>query len=219
MSGRDQILASIRRGLGGGKQGLIQSRDTVKAALAKPQASPQPSMDWQTLEQFETRAKALSCTWTAIDQLAQVPRSVSDYLKGLRLLVPTPVSGWPTFADLDWAPNGISFDTSPVSGNAPVGLTGAFCAIAETGALMLLSGADTPAATSLLPETHIAVVRANQVVRTMEQAWSLLRLRPQPMPRAVNFVAGPSRTGDIEQTTTIGLHGPRRVHLILLQST
>ena len=99
-----------------------------------------------------------------------------------------------------------------------VGITTAFCAIAETGTLMMVSGPRTPAATSLLPETHIALVRADRIVRGMEEAWQLLRAELGAPPRAVTFISGPSRTADIEQTVTLGAHGAYRVHLILINS-
>jgi len=50
----------------------------------------------------------------------------------------------------------------------------------------------------------------------MEDAWALLRTEHAAMPRAVNFISGPSRTADIEQTVTLGAHGPYRVHILLL---
>ena len=81
---------------------------------------------------------------------------------------------------------------------------------------MLLSGHDTPAATSLLPETHIAVVARERIVATMEDAWALLRQEQGALPRAVNFISGPSRTADIEQTVTLGAHGPARVLIVLI---
>jgi L-lactate dehydrogenase complex protein LldG len=68
---------------------------------------------------------------------------------------------------------------------------------------------------SLLPETHIAIVAADRVVAYMEQAWELARAELGRLPRAVNFISGPSRTADIEQTVTLGAHGPYRVHVIL----
>ena len=93
-----------------------------------------------------------------------------------------------------------------------------FSAIAETGTLMLLSGPQTPATVSLLPETHIALVDISRIVPTMEDAFALLRAEHGSLPRAVNFISGPSRTGDIEQTIVLGAHGPCRVHLILIGS-
>ena len=81
---------------------------------------------------------------------------------------------------------------------------------------MFASGPRTPATVSLLPETHIAVVPAERIVNDMESAWSLLRSELPAMPRAINFISGPSRTADIEQTVTLGAHGPYRVHIIVI---
>ena len=81
---------------------------------------------------------------------------------------------------------------------------------------MFLSGADTPTATALLPDTHIAVVSAARVVSGMEEAFALVRRERATMPRAVNMISGPSRTGDIEQTIVLGAHGPYRVHILLV---
>jgi L-lactate dehydrogenase complex protein LldG len=99
-----------------------------------------------------------------------------------------------------------------------VGITGTFCAIAETGTLMLLSSPQTPATVSLLPETHVAIVTADKIVATMEDAWARLRTHTGFMPRAVNFISGPSRTADVEQTVTLGAHGPRNVLIVLVDS-
>jgi L-lactate dehydrogenase complex protein LldG len=79
-----------------------------------------------------------------------------------------------------------------------------------------LSGEFSPATTSLLPETHIAVLRTSRIVKTMEDAWSLVRQEVGDLPRQVNFISGPSRTADIEMTLVYGAHGPFRVHVILL---
>ena len=98
-----------------------------------------------------------------------------------------------------------------------VGITGCFCAVAETGTLMMCSSPDTPAAVSLLPETHVAVVQASRIVAYMEDAWNLARKELGTLPRAVNFISGPSRTGDIEQTIVLGAHGPYRVHLVIVE--
>ena len=99
-----------------------------------------------------------------------------------------------------------------------MGITGCFCAVAETGTLMMCSSPDTPATVSLLPETHIAVVPASRILPYMEDAWDLARKELGTLPRAVNFISGPSRTGDIEQTIVLGAHGPYRVHLVIVES-
>src|SRR3546814_20279412 len=81
-------------------------------------------------------------------------------------------------------------------------LTGAFAGIAETGTVMMASGPDAPITLNFLPENHVVVLRASQVTGTYEEAWQRLReARGRGvMPRAVNLITGPSRTGDIERT-------------------
>jgi len=123
---------------------------------------------------------------------------------------------WPEFADLDWESVGLSVEARPTTGDDRLGITGTFCAIAETGTLVVLTGADTPTATTLLPETHVAVVRADRIVSGMEEAFDLVRRERGRLPRAVNLISGPSRTGDIEQTIVLGAHGPFRVHILVL---
>jgi L-lactate dehydrogenase complex protein LldG len=83
---------------------------------------------------------------------------------------------------------------------------------------MMLSGKDTPPSTSLLPETHIAILDPSRIVASMEDAWDLMRKEFKQPPRAVNFISGPSRTADIEMTVTLGAHGPYRVLVILAPS-
>jgi len=95
------------------------------------------------------------------------------------------------------------------------GLTTAFAAIAETGTLMLLSGPHGPTTLNFLPSTHVVVLFESQVTGAYEDAWDLLRALPD-MPRTVNLITGPSRTGDIEQTIYLGAHGPLNLHVVLV---
>jgi L-lactate dehydrogenase complex protein LldG len=84
---------------------------------------------------------------------------------------------------------------------------------------MLISGAQTPTTLNFLPETHIVVVRCDQVVATYEDGWDRLRAaaKTELLPRVVNFITGPSRTADIEQHIELGAHGPRRLHIVLVE--
>jgi len=68
---------------------------------------------------------------------------------------------------------------------------------------------------SLLPETHVALVMSENLVPSLEDAFDRLRRDFPTMPPAVNFISGPSRTADIEQTIVLGAHGPCRVHVVL----
>ena len=124
---------------------------------------------------------------------------------------------WEEFAGLGWSGAGVEIVVREAREADLVGVTGAFCAVAETGTLMTVSSPGTPATVSLLPETHIAILRASRVVPGMEEAWQLLRRERGLPPRAVSFISGPSRTADIEQTVTLGVHGPYRVHIVLVR--
>ena len=118
---------------------------------------------------------------------------------------------------MDWAAVGIEVEARPARADDLIGITGVFCGIAETGTLMLLSGPRTPPTVSLLPETHIALLPVARIVAHMEDGWDLLRteLGETCRARSISF-PDPSRTADIEQTVTLGAHGPYRVLIVLL---
>ncbi|MEE9300922.1 MAG: lactate utilization protein, partial [Alphaproteobacteria bacterium] len=100
----------------------------------------------------------------------------------------------------------------------------AFAGIAETGTCMLISGPQSPTTLNFLVDTHIIVLWTRQIVGSYEDA--LARLRETAvgrergarswMPRTVNLITGPSRSADIEQTIQMGAHGPRRLHILLI---
>lgn len=214
MSAREKILARIRAAQGKPQEASAEERGRVQSHLAAHPQSPRPRIGDDLGSQFRTRALALSSTVEEIGALAEAPQAVAGYLS--RNALPLSAVCWPELAALDWATAGMRVEARAARDGDLVGVTGAFCAIAETGTLMLLTGPDTPAATSLLPETHIALLRVDRIVAGMEEAWQLLRVEHPSLPRAVNFVSGPSRTADIEQTVTLGAHGPYRAHVILV---
>jgi L-lactate dehydrogenase complex protein LldG len=213
MNARERILGRIRGALG--RTGPLEAKDieTIAAKLRDHPRGPMPQMAWDPLVNFRTRCLALSSTVDEVASLSEVPAAAARYLSANGL----PQTGvcWPELQVLDWGGAGLSIEARPSRGDDPVGITGVYCALAETGTLMLLSGSSTFATTSLLPETHIAVVPADRIVRCMEEAWDLLRRERGMLPRQVAFVSGPSRTADIEMTLVLGIHGPYRVHIIL----
>lgn len=97
-----------------------------------------------------------------------------------------------------------------------VGVTVADFGIAETGTLLLASSPSRPTLLAFLPETCVVVLEQERVVGSYEAAWrGLLEHTGQP-PRSINFITGPSRTGDIAQKITLGAHGPRRLLVLLI---
>lgn len=212
MSARDEILGRVRAGLAKGDAG--SRRAAALARLQAHPAGPRPTLAGDLVARFRDKAQSLASTVEQVDDYAAVPARVAAYLADLGL--PAQAVTALDVAGLDWAAAGLAWRSGVAVDADPVGISGCFCAIAETGTLMLLSGAATPASVSLLPETHIALVPAARIVATMEDAFALLRAERGALPRAVNFVSGPSRTGDIEQTIVLGAHGPCRVHLIVI---
>ncbi|MDO9130253.1 MAG: LUD domain-containing protein [Anaerolineales bacterium] len=96
---------------------------------------------------------------------------------------------------------------------ARVGITGALAGIAETGSLVITSGEGRPLTASLLPEIHIAVLRAKDLYASLPQVINLREVREAS---AAVLITGPSRTADIEMTLTIGVHGPKELHVFVV---
>ena len=96
--------------------------------------------------------------------------------------------------------------------DAALGVTACTAAIADTGTLLLAADRAHPRGTSLLPRSHLAVVRLTDLVATLDEALGRI---PTPAPSAVTLVTGPSRSADNEQILTLGVHGPARVHVVL----
>ena len=106
--------------------------------------------------------------------------------------------------------------------NAQLGITGVDYAIAETGSVVLLPSARVSRLTSLLPPVHLAIVRPEEVLATLDDLFLLRRLafyEQGKMASYINFVTGPSRTADIEQQIVIGVHGPGEVHMLIWDDT
>jgi L-lactate dehydrogenase complex protein LldG len=214
VSARANILRRIREANGHEAEASAAERSAILARLDGHSRGPLPTMDWNPLQRFRERCAALMSTVDAVPSLADVPRAIASYLRENNL--PTRGACWPELAELDWAGAGLSIEARPSHGDDKLGITGVFCALAENGTLMLLSGENTHATTSLLPENHIAIVPVSRIVRTMEDGWDLLRRERGNLPRQVTFVSGPSRTADIEMTLVLGAHGPFRVHVVLV---
>ena len=217
MGARENILARIRKAQGrSGSEPTEAEIASVREAIARHEVGPQPSFAHapDRLAQFRKECERQGTTHATIASPQDVPAEVARYL-GANGLDPR-LAGWHEFAALDWAAAGIAFDDRPASADDRTGLTGCFCAIAETGTVLLLSAPESPKLNALLPETHVCIVQAARLVDTMEESFALLRREVGEPPRAVFFVSGPSRTADIEQTIVIGAHGPYRAHVVIV---
>lgn len=223
--GRGQMLGAIRRALGrGALEGAAAEplqrhlaehpRNLIPTRAALPPA--------EMLDLFVRMAEAVSTTIDRVPDPAGVPGAVAEYLARLNLPGEIVMSPDPALDAFPWSERPLlAIHRGRSQGDDPVSVTPAFAGIAETGTLMLASDALRPTTLNFLPDTHIVVLYADQVVGPYEEAW--LRLRAEQagrgggMPRTVNFITGPSRTGDIEQKIQLGAHGPRRLHIVLVE--
>jgi L-lactate dehydrogenase complex protein LldG len=217
---RDAVLARVRSALG--KKGdRADARAAAEAYVARGAQGPRPAMPDDLVGRFITRAADMESTVDRIVDRGDIPAAVGRYIDAL--VLPPALEAqrsragvcWPEFADLDWRAAGLTLEPRPTTGQDRLAVTGTFCAIAETGTLVVLAGAATPTASALLVDTHIAIVRSDRIVAGMEEAFALILREQGRLPRAVNLISGPSRTGDIEQTIVLGAHGPFRVHILV----
>jgi len=98
------------------------------------------------------------------------------------------------------------------AGEVPVGVTGCLALVAETGSILLRHGNGSERVASLLPDVHVVIARPEQLLKTCEQA---LAMRDEDGSPSATFITGPSRTADIEKILILGMHGPRRLVLLL----
>jgi L-lactate dehydrogenase complex protein LldG len=222
---RASILQRIRTNQRRPAAAAPAERAAADEYVARHPAGPRPVMGGDLKLHFRQCAERMASTVDEVATLERAPEATVRYLLAQGLTPKAVV--WPQLAHLPWSAAGLVVEARPPrrdesQGADLVGITGCYCALAETGTLVLLSGEDTHASTHLLPETHIAIVPASRIVAGMEDAFELMRTErggaAAMMPRAINMVSGPSRTGDIEQTIVLGAHGPYRVHIIIAAS-
>ncbi|WP_119420472.1 LutC/YkgG family protein [Desertibaculum subflavum] len=221
-SGRDRILGAVRAGLGRNAPSGT-SVAAVEDRIAHPRRNLVPARAQippeAQLELFASKAGELAATVERVASLAEVPSRVTEYLAGHNLPPRLKLSPDASLDSIPWADRPLlEIARGPATIDDATSVTPAFAAIAETGTLMLCSAPTRPTTLNFVPDNHIVVLGKNQVVGALEDAFARLRAARAPgdMPRAVNFVSGPSRTADIEQQLVMGAHGPRRLHIIVV---
>ena len=218
---RAQILNGIRRSLRRGELTGV-ARRVVESRLEQPPRGPAVSraaLDQQgKVALFCQWAEANNATVARVD-MAGVPAEVVAYLARNNLPAQAAMAPSPQLEAYDWASQRmLSLRRGRGEAADQVSITGAFAGIAETGTLVMTSGPEHPVTLNLLPDTHVVVLREADIVGGYEDVWARLRERygKNGMPRTVNTITGPSRTGDIEQTIELGAHGPRRMHVVVV---
>lgn len=220
---RDAILGAIRRGLRRGPLPEDQAL-ALRARLAAHPRQPIPARTRVSRPEqillFVRNVEREYGTLVRVPAPQDVPGAIAEYLAAQNLPSEFVMAPHPDLQALPW-------DSRPLlqrrEGRAEasdlVAVQHGYAAVAETGTLVLPGVAQRPTTLNLLGETEIVVLRASRIVGAYEEAFDLIRAELAPdglLPRNVMLVTGPSRSADIESTLELGAHGPRRLHVVLI---
>jgi L-lactate dehydrogenase complex protein LldG len=217
---RAEIYGSIRRALGisgneaprrksvedrleHAPKGIVPARGQGNAAARK--------------EIFKTQALCAQASLVEVAALSDVPMEVAAYLRANNLAAQIRSGLDERITAMPWTETELLPQTSKNASDL-TSLSMAFGGIAETGTLALVSGKDNPTHLNFLPDHHIVVLQASDIISDYERLLRKLRMvyGKGLMPRTVNFITGPSRSADIAHTLLLGAHGPRRLHIIIV---
>ena len=224
---RDAILGAIRRGLRRGplpadQAAMLDGRLATHPRHLIPARSRLPRP--QQLALFIHNVEKEFGTVERVPDLASVPAAITDYLAAQNLPARIVMAPHPELESIDWSTRPmLEREARRARDGDQVSLQHAWAGVAETGTVLFPSEAARPATLNLLPDTEIVVLRASAVAGAYEEAWDRLRAERKDaltggfMPRNLMFVTGPSRSADIEQTLELGAHGPRRLHVLLVE--
>ena len=213
---RAAVLARVRRALGRSAEDA-PSQAAAAARIEHPRANTIPLraqlQEPQLGELFEEMVCASQATFERIADLEAVPGAVARWsadqgIEGAFVVAPSS-----PLAELAWVEDRVMRRLAE-SGDA-IAVSEAALGVAETGTLLVGSGPATPVSANFLPDNQVLVLRATDIVGTPEDAWQRLRAQGA-LPRTLNWITGPSRSGDIEMTMLMGAHGPIRLHVLVL---
>jgi L-lactate dehydrogenase complex protein LldG len=196
MNARNDILGAIR---------AQRVRSATRPASYVPPAGPT-----DFVATFAERATAVNADVRILNNSDEIPAAIADLLRSKNLP-----------AEIHIAPGAQAMDVGALTvKRAPPGpddaaLTTAPFGIAETGTLAYPAATKNPASWHFRPGFEIAVLRASDIAANMETV--IAHVKAKGLPHTLNFVTGPSRTGDIEQTLELGAHGPKALAILIVR--
>lgn len=228
MSGREAILGKLKSRLGRSSDlnGGNPARDHIQAHSKNLIPQRGELTQEQRVALFCQEATKVNASIVNVTSYDDIPSVVSDYLRSHQLPAQIKVTPDPRIKNLDWtAKTSLMVNDGRADGDDPVSVSHAVGGVAETGTLVLTSGAESPTSLNFLPLDNIVVVSSDDIAGNYEALWDVIRQRaidngtPGDLPRTVNWITGPSRTADIEQTLLLGAHGPQRLHIIIVENS
>ena len=212
---REEILGRIRGAVTEQPRSKAQL-ELVSRRVSTSTPSVQPETEEPLLRRFCEKHTSVHGTYERVTDSTQVPGAVLHHHNAYEIAPELLVGKGCILDGINW-PNDVTPRCRPATIEDRVAVSEAFAGIAETGTLVLLSGDGRPTSHNFLPDDHLVLLDAGRIVRYQEDIWTLLRAMPENFPRAVNLITGPSKTADVEQTVQYGAHGPRRLHVIIVE--
>jgi L-lactate dehydrogenase complex protein LldG len=220
-SARDDILGTIRRSLG------VRGDERTRRSIVEERIERSPKgllpargqvSGAERIDLFMKQAVAVQATVSQVNDATEVPGVVAEYLRSHNLPADLRMGSDPRLKGMPWTQTSLEVREGVSDGTDLNAISHAFGGVAETGTLVMTSGPENPSTLNFLPDNHIVVVDAKDIQGDYEEVWSRIRFAygKGEMPRTVNYITGPSRSGDIEQTIFLGAHGPRRVHIVVV---
>lgn len=222
MTARDDIFSNIRRSLGvTGKEAPRRTAVEQRLERAPKGLIPQRGQvsGVARIALFREQAERVSATMVEVESAGEVPAAVAAYLRDNNLPAAIRIGADLRLKMMPWQETALEVKHGASDGHDLAAVSHAFAAIAETGTVVMTAGPENPTTLNFLPDHHVVVIAAKDLSGDMEEVLGKLRYAygKGAMPRVVNFITGPSRSGDIEQTILLGAHGPRRVHLVVVK--
>jgi L-lactate dehydrogenase complex protein LldG len=172
---------------------------------------------------FIREAERVNSTVARVSCLDGVPREIVRFLTKYNLPMTLKVSPETSGKIIPWSNQALlDVEVGSADGTEFSCVSNAIAGVAETGTLVVISGRDSPTTLNFLPPTHFCLVNSSDIIGNYEEVWVRLRTEKQEdrnisfLPRTVNWITGPSRTADIEQTLLLGAHGPQRLHIVII---
>lgn len=200
---RKQVLTNIRTALNRAGPLPDSVATSLQARLTRPRANLKPAIGPDLIVHFIHKLQSVSGKITRVASIDEVAEVVAAHLQRYSLGEALVVAPDPALDGIPWS-NRLSIERRAAVGSDRLTVTGAYAAVAETGSVVLLSSPQSPTTLNFLPDDHLVVVREAQIVAHIEDVWVRMRGDKRAMPRTVNFITGPSKTADVEQTIQEG---------------
>jgi L-lactate utilization protein LutC len=202
----------------GARKAILQKIGASAPALEWPSQRLVPAYTQQPhavlVQMFADKVLASHCTMEEVVSATLVPERVAAFVEQSGLGAEVVVSD--VLDNLPWSETEIVKIGVDLTKDGIVAVTDCFAGVAETGTLVMLNNGGRDSRLNFVSALHIVVLEASAIVGPYEDVWARMAESDIAVPRAVNFITGPSRTADIEQTIELGAHGPGQVHIMLI---